>query len=97
MATTDSVSNYGAFPEYNASRHNASIPAGYFPVAEKIEPTYVEDEMNGTYKVHLFGRATYGCGTHPWYAIDYLVTRDGDVIEIGRQEVFDSTMNLCVD
>ncbi|VVB68976.1 Uncharacterised protein [uncultured archaeon] len=79
------------------SKFDTSIPEGYFPVVKNIEPTYVEDEKNGTYKVHLFQEEYCGCGTHPWYAIDYLVTRDGNVVEIDRQMILNSTELVCMD
>lgn len=60
-------------------------------------PSYVEDEMNGTYKVHLFQAEYCGCGTHPMYAVDYLVTKEGIVTEVDRQKVFDSLNNIRVD
>lgn len=47
--------------------------------------------------VHLFESELCGCGSHPYYAIDYLVTRDGNVTELSKEEVFNSTMQICVD
>ncbi|HWQ18908.1 MAG TPA: hypothetical protein VN455_03965 [Methanotrichaceae archaeon] len=79
------------------SKYDASRPQSYFPVVKYIEPTYVEDEKNGAYKVHLFQSEYCGCGTHPIYAVDYLVTRDGNVTEADRQKVFDSSNDICID
>ncbi len=79
------------------SKYDTSIPEGYFPVVKHIEPTYVEDEKNGTYKVHLFTEEYCGCGTHPLYAVDYLVARDGNVTEIDRKMIFNSTEIVCMD
>ncbi len=79
------------------SKYDTSIPEGYFPVVKHIELSYVEDEKNGTYKVHLFQEEYCGCGMHPWYAIDYLVTRDGNITEIDRQMILNSTKLICMD
>jgi hypothetical protein len=85
VALTDS------FPKYDTS-----APLGYFPVASPIKPTYVE-ETDGKFKVNLFHRDSCGCGTHPYYAINYIVTRAGDVTELSRQKVYDSKRKICVD
>jgi hypothetical protein len=77
-------------------KYDASAPEGYFPVASSIEPTYVE-ETDGGFKVHLFDYDVCGCGTHPYYAIDYSVTRAGNVTELSRQKVYDSNMTICFD
>jgi hypothetical protein len=77
-------------------KYDASAPEGYFPVASPIEPTYVE-ETDGVFKVHLFDYEVCGCGSHPYYAIDYSVTRDGNVTKLSRQKVYDSNSNICID
>lgn len=76
--------------------YDTAPPEGYFPVASEIKPTYVE-ESDGGFKVHLFDMDICGCGTHPYYAVDYLVTREGNVTEISRQEAFNSSMQVCID
>jgi hypothetical protein len=68
----------------------------YFPVASSIIPTYAK-ENEGGYQVHLFEKEICGCGTHPYYAIDYLVTKNGNVTELSREKVYDSTMQICID
>ncbi|MDD2755918.1 MAG: hypothetical protein PHS80_10370 [Methanothrix sp.] len=77
-------------------RYDTSVPENYFPVSSPITPTYAK-ETEGGYLVHLFDKEICGCGSHPYYAIDYLVTRDGNVTELSREEVFNSTMQICVD
>jgi len=77
-------------------RYDTSVPEGYFPVSSCITPTYAK-ETEGGYLVHLFDKEICGCGSHPYYAIDYLVTRDGNVTELSREKVFDSNMQMCVD
>jgi len=77
-------------------RYDTSVPEDYFPVSSSITPTYAK-ETEGGYMVHLFDSEICGCGSHPYYAIDYLVTRDGNVTELSREKVYDSNMQICVD
>jgi hypothetical protein len=77
-------------------KYDASAPEGYFPVASPIKSTYME-EIDGGFEVHLFDYELCGCGSHPYYAIDYSVTKDGNVTELSRQKVYDSNSNICVD
>ena len=90
-ALSFAVALTSSFPKYDAS-----TPEGYFPVASPIEPTYVE-ETNGGFGVRLLDYEVCGCGTHPYYAIDYSVTRDGNVTELSRQKVYDSNSIICMD
>lgn len=78
------------------SRYDTSAPEGYFSVSSTITPTYANETENG-YIVHLFDSQLCGCGTHPYYAVDYLVGKDGNVTEIARQEVYNSTRMICFD
>ena len=77
-------------------RYDTSVPEGYFRVASSIRPTYEKETEEG-YLVHLFDSELCGCGSHPYYAIDYLVTKTGNVTELSREKVYDSTMQICVD
>jgi hypothetical protein len=77
-------------------RYDTSVPEGYFSVSSSIEPTYAEESEEG-FKVHLFDSEICGCGSHPYYAIEYLVTKDGNVTELSREKVYDSTSQICVD
>jgi hypothetical protein len=77
-------------------RYDTSVPEGYFTVSSSITPTYAK-ETEGGYLVHLFDKEICGCGSHPYYAIDYLVTKSGNVTELSREEIFNSTMQICVD
>jgi hypothetical protein len=78
------------------SRYDTSAPEGYFSVSSAITPTYANETENG-YLVHLFDSELCGCGTHPYYAVDYLVSKDGNVTEIARQEIYNSTRMICFD
>jgi hypothetical protein len=77
-------------------RYDTSVPEGYFPVTSSIRPTYAK-ETEGGYKVYLFDSELCGCGSHPYYAIEYLVTKAGNVTELSREKVYDSTSQICVD
>ena len=77
-------------------RYDTSVPEGYFPVTSAIRPTYAEVSEEG-YKVHLFDSEICGCGSHPYYAVEYLVTKAGNVTELSREKVYDSTSQICVD
>jgi hypothetical protein len=80
-------------------RYDTTAPDGYFPVTSStssIRPTYVEETEEG-FKVHLFDSEICGCGSHPYYAVEYLVTREGNVTELLREKVYDSNYSICVD
>jgi hypothetical protein len=84
----------------SSPRYDDSVPEGYFAVASSMEhplnSAYLEETPEG-FRVRLFDSEICGCGTHPYYAVDYLVTKAGDVTELSRQKVFDSTNQICVD
>lgn len=86
VALTDS------FPMYDTS----SPPEDYFPVVPAVEPAYSREE-NGAFRVHLFDRPICGCGTHPYFEVDYLVSRNGTITELGRRKVYDSSHQICFD
>lgn len=53
-----------------------------------IAETHVEDTPDG-FLVHLFDwDHEMGCATHPFYAVNVLVTPDGEVVEVQRQEIY---------
>jgi hypothetical protein len=61
-----------------------------------IEPSHAE-EKDGAFSVHLFNRPICGCGSHPYYAVNYLVSKEGEVTELSRQMVYDSSFAICFD
>jgi len=85
VALTDS------FPLYDRV-----VPQGYFAVSPAAAPSSIE-EKNGAFAVHLFDRPICGCSTHPYYAVDYLVTKEGNVTELSRWMVYDSNNQICFD
>jgi hypothetical protein len=85
IALTDS------FPLYDRV-----APEGYFPVSPAATPSSAE-EKDGSFVVHLFDRPICGCSTHPYYAVDYLITKEGNVTELSRRMVYDSNNQICFD
>jgi hypothetical protein len=81
--------------------YNLTIPQGYDVFASTIRTTYVEktNETDSGFKVHLFFYQSCGCGSHPHYAIDYLVTNSGDVKEISSEKMYENPKlkDLCID
>lgn len=82
-----------AFPIYEPD-----IPIGFKVFADEIRGTYAE-ETDAGFKVHLFYSEYCGCGNHPVYAVDYLVTRDGQVSQSSMEKMFEDPKlaGLCVD
>jgi hypothetical protein len=96
VETKDEALSFAIALTSSSPKYDASAPEGYFPVASPIEPTYVEED-DGGFRVHLFDYEVCGCGSHPYYAIDYYVTRAGNVTELSRQKVYDSNSTICMD
>jgi hypothetical protein len=83
----------GSYPIYKIE-----MPKGYKMEASSIKASYVESTPEG-FKVHLFNNKVGGCGPHHYYAVDYLVTKEGTLIEMGMQNIWrdPSEDDLCVD
>ena len=59
-------------------------------LVDVIEETHSEETSDG-YLVDLFDWShKMGCDLHPFYAVKVLVTREGDVHEVERQEIYRS-------
>jgi len=69
----------------------------YF-VSDAIEDTHA-DEVEDGYSVHLYYHQTFGCGPHPTYAVDLLVTPQGHIRQLGTEKTFTnpSEDEICVD
>lgn len=96
VETKEEALAFGVALTSSLPRYDTSVPEDYFQVSSSIRPTYAKETERG-YLVHLFDKEICGCGSHPYFAIDYLVTRDGNVTELSREEAFNSTMQICVD
>jgi hypothetical protein len=66
--------------------------------AKTLEDTFVETTGDG-YIVHAFDYQFFGCGPHYYYAVDLMVTPDGKVQEISRNEIYRDPKldDLCQD
>ena len=59
-------------------------------LVETLSETHVEETPDG-YLVYLFDWShQMGCDTHPFYAVTVLVTPEGEVREIARDEIYRS-------
>jgi hypothetical protein len=59
-------------------------------LVDVIQETHAEETPDG-YLVYLFDWShKMGCDIHPSYAVKVLVTREGDVHEVERQEIYKS-------
>ena len=79
--------------------HNMTLPEGNMIYSvSSIRTTYVE-RIDAGFKVHLFYQQFCGCGNHPYFSIDYAVTRDGEVNEISSEKIYENPelFGLCVD
>ncbi len=67
-------------------------------LVDVVEDTFVT-EVDGGYQVHLYYYQFYGCGPHTTYAVDLLVTFDGQIEEDNVEGVFEDPEedDLCVD
>jgi hypothetical protein len=65
---------------------------------DQLEDTHVETVPQG-YQVRLFDYKLCGCGPHPTYAVDVLVTSGGQLRELKREKIYEDPAedNLCVD
>jgi hypothetical protein len=59
-------------------------------LVDRIEETHADETPDG-YLVYLFDWShKMGCDTHPFFAVKVLVTPEGDVHEVDRQEIYRS-------
>ncbi|MBM3309560.1 MAG: hypothetical protein FJY77_04830 [Candidatus Altiarchaeales archaeon] len=78
--------------------YNTTLPEGYRVFVSEIKPTNVEETDEG-FVVHLFDYQFCGCGPHTTYAVDYLVSGEGNVTEISGERIYEDPAldGLCVD
>jgi len=83
----------GSYPVYNMT-----IPESYKVFVSEIKTTYVK-ESDGEFNVHLFNMQICGCGNHPYYSIDYIVTRAGEVNTMSSERIYENPQfsDMCVD
>lgn len=82
-----------AYPDYDPI-----VPGNYKVFVPEVRSTYVE-KKGEDYRVHLFDMEVCGCGSHPYYSVDYIVTKSGDVTELSRERIYEdpSLFGLCID
>jgi len=77
------------------ARYDIDTNANIDYLVNVIEETHAEETPDG-FLVYLFDwDHKMGCDTHSFYTTKVLVTRDGDVRELERQEIY--TSYLCSD
>jgi hypothetical protein len=78
--------------------YNVKPPEGYRVYVPKIEDSEVR-KVKDYYEVRLFNYQLCGCGSHPYFAVEYKVTKSGEVKEISRQKLYEDPQQdgLCVD
>ena len=74
------------------------LPKDAVVFLKKIDPTSVTPVAEG-FKVRLFGYQFCGCGPHNHLAVDYLVTRAGEIRELESEPAWNDpkTAKLCID
>lgn len=73
-----------------SARYDIDPNADVDYLVDVIEETHAEETSEG-YIVYLFDTdRNMGCGIHSNYAVKVLVTRDGEVHEVSRQEIYKS-------
>jgi hypothetical protein len=79
-------------------RYGLTTQADLRYFVKRLEDTNVQQIPQG-YQVHLFDYKVCGCGPHPTYAVEVLVTSDGQVRELSREKIFEDPAEdqLCVD
>jgi len=88
LATTNYYAAYGLEAE-----------PSYRYLVDELEDTYVLDNEENGYIVHLYSYQFCGCGPHTTSTIDIIVTRDGEVLESGLIPAYEDPAedDLCID
>lgn len=90
VESTDEALSYAMAMTSLRARFDFDPTAGIEYLVDVIEETHAEETPDG-YLVHLFDWShKMGCDIHPFYAVKVLVTREGDVREVERQEIYSS-------
>ena len=90
VESTDEALSYAMAMTSLEARFDIDPNANIDYLVDVIEETHAEETSDG-YPVHLFDwDHKMGCDIHPFYAVKVLVTRDGEVHEAERQEIYRS-------
>ena len=84
------LTNY--FPEWDLS-----IPHGWIVYQPVLHTSYAEESGEG-YRIYLYGYQACGCGLHPYYSVELLVKRNGEIETVSTKDAFvDPSWVACVD
>jgi hypothetical protein len=90
VESTDEAISYAMAMTSLGARSDIDPDANVEYLVDKIEETHAEKTPDG-YLVYLFDWShKMGCDTHPFYAVKILVTPEGGVHEVDRQEIYRS-------
>lgn len=88
VEATDEAISYAMAMTSLSARYDIDPNANVDYLVDVIEETHAEETVDG-YLVYLFDWShKMGCDIHSFYAVKVLVTREGDVQEVGRQEIY---------
>ncbi|MEJ5202000.1 MAG: hypothetical protein WHV66_07160 [Anaerolineales bacterium] len=90
VESTEEALSYAMAMTSLKARFDLDASANIDYLVDVIEETHAEYTPNG-YLVYLFDWShKMGCDNHPFYAVKVLVTQEGDVHEMERQEIYRS-------
>jgi len=90
VESTDEAISYAMAMTSLRARFDIDPNAKVDYLVDVIEETHAEETPDG-YLVYLFDWShKMGCDIHPFYVVKALVTRDGDVHEVERKEIYSS-------
>ena len=98
IETEDEALSYALAASGLGVRYGITAQSDLRYFVDKLEDTYVETVPQG-YRIHLFDYKLCGCGPHPTYAVDVLVSSDGQVRELSREKIYEDPAEdgLCID
>ncbi len=96
VESTDEALSYALAATNFYAHYRQKVDPHYRYLVDELEDTHVDETTEG-YLVHLFTplRPLCGCGAHFVYAVDVLVTREGQVKETESQQVY--RFDACID
>ena len=79
-------------------KYEVIIPSGFVKMIDQIVPSYTKSDGRN-YQVRLFSYKCEGCGIHPYFFVNYEVTRSGDLNELSRDNIYRNPEedNRCQD
>jgi hypothetical protein len=78
--------------------YGIKVESRYRYFVSSLEDTHVTASSDG-YQVNLYNRQLCGCGPHPFYKVDVVVSKAGDLKLSERQSVYENPTedDLCID